>query len=115
LPVGDERECQCDFGRWRDRGESADRVRAEYRAEKDETVKPKVKRALKSLVGYKFDVGYLVVMEFTKKIAKENGKDRDAARAKVIAANPGCSVKIMEFSRRRRSNCCVMPNLVRGI
>ena len=62
---------------------------------KDETVKQKVKRAWKNLVGYKFAVGCPVVLEFTKKTAKETGKDRDAARSKVIAANPGCSVKDM--------------------
>src|SRR5450755_4656156 len=62
---------------------------------KDETVQQKVKRAWKNLVGYKFAVGCPVVLEFTKKTAKETGKDRDAARTKVIAANPGCSVKDM--------------------
>ena len=64
-------------------------------AKKDETVKQKVKRVWKNLVGYKFAVGCPVVLELTKKTAKETGKDRDAARSKVIAANPGCSVKDM--------------------
>jgi hypothetical protein len=62
---------------------------------KDDTVKQKVKRAWKNLVGYKFAVGCPVVLEFTKKSVKETGKNRDAARSKVIAANPGCSVKDM--------------------
>ncbi len=60
---------------------------------KGETVTQKVKRAWKNLVGYKFAVGCPVVLEFTKKSVKETGKDREAARSKVIAANPGCSVK----------------------
>jgi hypothetical protein len=64
-------------------------------AKKDETVKQKVKRVWKNLVGYKFAVGCPIVLEITKKSAKETGKDRDAARSKVIAANPGCSVKDM--------------------
>jgi hypothetical protein len=62
---------------------------------KDETVTQKVKRAWKNLTGYKFAVGCPVVLEFTKKNVKETGKDRDAARNKVIGANPGCSVKDM--------------------
>ena len=62
---------------------------------KDETMKQKVKRAWKNLVGYKFAVGCPVVLEFTKKTTKETGKDRDAARSKAIANNPGCSVKDM--------------------
>jgi len=47
------------------------------------------------MTGYKFAVGCPVVLELTKKTVKETGKDRDAARSKVIAANPGCSVKDM--------------------
>ena len=62
---------------------------------KDETVTQKVKRAWKNLTGYKFAVGCPVVLELTKKTVKETGKDRDAARSKVIAANLGCSVKDM--------------------
>jgi hypothetical protein len=70
-------------------------VLAQNEPKKDDTVTQKVKRAWKNLVGYKFAVGCPVVLEFTKKTAKETGKDRDAARSKVIAANPGCSVKDM--------------------
>ncbi len=70
-------------------------VLAQNEPKKDDTIKAKVKRAWKNLVGYKFAVGCPVVLEFTKKTAKETGKDRDAARSKVIAANPGCSVKDM--------------------
>jgi hypothetical protein len=70
-------------------------VLAQNAPKKDETVTQKVKRAWKNLVGYKFAVGCPVILEFTKKTAKETGKDRDAARSKVIAANPGCSVKDM--------------------
>jgi len=62
---------------------------------KDETLKQKVKRVWKNMTGYKFAVGCPVVLEFTKKTVKETGKDRDAARAKVIGVNPGCSVKDM--------------------
>ena len=62
---------------------------------KDETVTQKVKRAWKNMTGYKFAVGCPVVLELTKKTVKETGKDRDAARSKVIAANTGCSVKDM--------------------
>jgi len=70
-------------------------VLAQNAPKKDETVTQKVKRAWKNLTGYKFAVGCPIVLEFTKKSVKETGKDRDAARAKVIGANPGCSVKDM--------------------
>ena len=70
-------------------------VLAQNAPKKDETVTQKVKRAWKNLTGYKFAVGCPIVLEFTKKSVKETGKDRDAARSKVIAANTGCSVKDM--------------------
>jgi hypothetical protein len=68
---------------------------AQNEPKKDETMKQKVKRVWKNMVGYKFAVGCPAVLELTKKTAKETGKDRDAARAKVMAANPMCSVKDM--------------------
>ena len=70
-------------------------VLAQNAPKKDETVTQKVKRAWKNLTGYKFAVGCPVVLELTKKTIKETGKTRDAARNKVIGANPGCSVKDM--------------------
>jgi hypothetical protein len=70
-------------------------VLAQNEPKKDETLKQKVKRVWKNMTGYKFAVGCPAVIELTKKTVKETGKDRDAARSKVIAANPVCSVKDM--------------------
>src|SRR5476649_2744845 len=69
-------------------------VLAQNEPKKDETMKQKVKRAWKNLVGYKFAVGCPVVLEFTKKTAKETGSDRDAARSKVIAAKDRKSTRL---------------------
>lgn len=58
-------------------------------AKKDETLRQKVKRAWRNLVGYKFDVNCPINRHST---CAETGKSRDDARAKCIARNPICWV-----------------------
>ena len=65
---------------------------AQNAPKKEETMKQKVKRVWKNLTGYKFVVGCPIILELTKKTCTETGKDRDAARAKCVSANPMCSI-----------------------
>lgn len=57
--------------------------------EKSETVTQKVKRAWKSMVGYKFDVSCPLAGSRT---CSETGKSRADAKGKCIARNVGCWV-----------------------
>jgi hypothetical protein len=59
---------------------------------KSETIKERVKRAWKDLVGYKFDVSCPVLIPLSSTTCTETGKDRREARAKCISRNPFCFV-----------------------
>ena len=56
---------------------------------KDETLKQKVKRVWRNLVGYKFDVNCPINSHRT---CAETGDSRDDARGKCISRNPLCWV-----------------------
>jgi hypothetical protein len=59
---------------------------------KSDTIKKRVKRAWKDLVGYKFDVGCPIFLPITHRTCTETGKNREAAREKCVSANPFCLV-----------------------
>jgi hypothetical protein len=59
---------------------------------KKETTTEKVKKAWKSIAGYKFDVGCPALIPLSHSTCTETGKNREAARAKCQSANPICSV-----------------------
>jgi negative regulator of replication initiation len=67
-------------------------VVAQNEAKKDETVKQKVKRVWRNLTGYKFAVACPALIPFEHKTCTQTGKNREAARAKCISANPLCSI-----------------------
>ena len=59
-------------------------------AKKDETIKQKVKRVWRNIVGTTYDVGCpSLAIAFTRSTCTETGKD---AQAKCIARNPLCQV-----------------------
>ena len=57
-----------------------------------ETIKERVKRAWKDLVGYKFDVSCPILIPLSRTTCTETGKDRGEARAKCVSRNPFCFV-----------------------
>jgi hypothetical protein len=59
---------------------------------KPETIKERVKRAWKDLVGYKFDVSCPILIPLSRTTCTETGKDRGEARAKCVSRNPFCFV-----------------------
>jgi hypothetical protein len=91
MPAGSECDCRSRPGAGCGRGKISDQARAE-RTEKDETLKQKVKRVLKHIIGYKIAVGCPAVIELTHKACTETGKNRDAAGSKCVTANLSCRI-----------------------
>jgi hypothetical protein len=68
---------------------------AQDKPRKDETVKEKVKRVWKNLVGYKFDVAcpaFPIPFVINRASCTETGKSRADARAKCQSRYPLCQV-----------------------
>ena len=60
---------------------------------KSETLRQKVKRIWKELIGYRFDVGCPIFpIQLTHSTCTETGKNVEDARAKCQAQNPFCAV-----------------------